>query len=176
MEHLFPVFEWIVAFGEHMKTFLAVWIVLICAVRPKLRLPVIVAPPGMIIFMLGWVVYESRMMARLQGYDLSNGSIRDALEAYIETGEGGPPSEIMGSGKYAYTIGWTELSRYLGTSFYEFATHNTAQDHANIHEGYNKGFDWFEATLGEPMFYSSGFYLEQYGENNTEKKDEYGKH
>jgi len=167
MQNMFPLFEIIVAMGEHMKMFLAVWIVLIFAVRPKLRLPVIIAPPGTVVFLVCWAIYESRMLARLQGYDLSNGSIRDALEAYIETGKDGPPSEILGSGKYAYTIGYTELSRYLGTSFFEFATHNTAQDHANIHEGYNKGFDWFEATLGEPMFYSSGFYLEQYGDNLT---------
>jgi cyclopropane fatty-acyl-phospholipid synthase-like methyltransferase len=88
------------------------------------------------------------------------------LEAYIETGEGNP-GEILTNGKHSLTVGWTELKRYLGTSFYEFATHNTAQDHANIHEGYNKGFDWFEATLGEPMFYSSGFFLEQYGEGSS---------
>jgi cyclopropane fatty-acyl-phospholipid synthase-like methyltransferase len=28
----------------------------------------------------------------------------------------------------------------------------------NIAEGYNKGNDWFEATLGEPMVYTSGIY------------------
>jgi len=168
MQHMFPLFEWIVAAGEHMKTFLAVWIVLICAVRPKLRWPVIIAPPGFIAFLVVWALYESRMIARLQGLDdPSNGSIRDALEAYIETGEGGPPEDILSSHKYTYTIGWTEIKRYLGTSFYEFASHTTAQDHANIHEGYNKGFDWFEATLGQPMFYSSGFFLEQYGDNVT---------
>merc|ERR1719428_2454590 len=116
--------------------------------------------------MICWSVYEGRVFAGLQGYDLSQPSLRDALEAYIETGEGSP-GEIMTSGKHPLTIGWTELKRYLGTSFYEFATHNTAQDHANIHEGYNKGFDWFEATLGEPMFYSSGFFLEQYGDGPT---------
>jgi len=167
IQMMFPLFEWVVAAGEHMKTCIAVWIVLICAVRPKLRWPVILAPPTFVIFMVGWACFESRYFARLQGYDMSNLSMRDALEAYINTGEGGPPSEIMASGKYPYTLGWTELSRYLGTQFYEFATHTTAQDHANIHEGYNKGFDWFEATLGEPMFYSSGFFLEQYGDKLT---------
>jgi len=33
-------------------------------------------------------------------------------------------------------------------------THNTG----NIAEGYNKGDDWFEATLGDPMVYTSGIY------------------
>lgn len=150
-----------------MKTMIPIWIVLIGAVRPKLRMPVIIGPFVILALLIGWTIYESRMIARLQGYDMSNVSIRDALEAYIETGEGGPPSEIMASGKYAYTIGWSEIKRYVGVTFYEIATHSTAQDHVNIHEGYNKGFDWFEATLGEPMFYSSGFFLEQYGDGIT---------
>merc|ERR1712050_415308 len=80
------------------------------------------------------------------------------MENYIETGEGNNPSEILASWKYPFVFGKHELKRYLGTSFFEFATHNTHQDHDNIHEGYNKGHDWFEATLGEPMFYSSAFF------------------
>jgi cyclopropane fatty-acyl-phospholipid synthase-like methyltransferase len=176
MQMLMPMFEWVVTGGEHMQTIITVWIVAICAVRPKLRIPVIFSLPLFVVGMVLWAVYESRVHARLEGYDMNNPSIRDALEDYIATGEGGPPAKILAAGKFPYTIGWTELNRYLGTSFIEFATHNTAQDHANIHEGYNKGFDWFEATLGEPMFYSSGFYLEQYGEKKHEQKDEYGKH
>jgi cyclopropane fatty-acyl-phospholipid synthase-like methyltransferase len=174
MQMMFPMFEWIVAVGEHMQTFIPCWIVLICAVRPKLRMPVILGPPCFVLFLICWAFYESRMFARFQGCDLSNLSERDALEAYIETGAGGPPSDILASGKHCHTIGWAEFKRYLGTSFYEFATHNTAQDHANIHEGYNKGFDWFEATLGEPMFYSSGFFLEQYGDGPTVEELEQG--
>jgi len=163
---LFPVFEWVVAAGENMKHVLAVWLVLICAVRPKLRWPVILGPPLFVMFMVGHSFYESRVLARRQGYDLSLPSLRAKMEEYIATGEGGPPSEILASGKYAPTLGAWELSRYLGTMFIEFATHTTVQDHHNVHEGYNKGHDWFEATLGEPMFYSSAFYLEQFGDGD----------
>jgi cyclopropane fatty-acyl-phospholipid synthase-like methyltransferase len=149
-----------------MKEFIAVWVVLLCAVRPKLRLPVFLAPPLFVIFMVSYAFYESRVLARLEGYDLSLPSVRSKLEEYIETGEGGTPQEILSSRKYAPTLGYHELHRYVGTLFFEMASHTKAQDHANVHEGYNKGHDWFEATLGEPMFYSSGFYLEQYGDTD----------
>jgi len=163
---MFPMFEWVVCGGEHLKVVAAVWIVLICAVRPKLRMPVILSLPCFIVFMISYAVYESRVLARQEGYDLTLPSIRDKLETYIETGEGGTPAEIISSRKYAPTLGYWEMSRYLGTSFFEFASHTTNQDFANVHEGYNKGHDWFEATLGEPMFYSSGFFLEQFGDGD----------
>jgi cyclopropane fatty-acyl-phospholipid synthase-like methyltransferase len=168
----FPMFEWVVAAGEHMKYFTAVWLICICAVRPKLRLPVILGPPLFVIFMICFAFFESRHLARLEGYDLSLPSIREKLEEYIETGAGNP-QEILASRKYAPTFGKYELQRYAGTLFWEIATHTKSQDHSNVHEGYNKGHDWFEATLGEPMFYSSGFFLEQYG-NTTEPHGEYG--
>lgn len=171
---MFPVFEWVVAFGEHMKTFIAVWIVLICVVRPKLRVPVILGPPLTFVAFVLWVIFESRTLAKLQGYDMSLPSLRSVMEVYIETGEGGTPAEILASRKYPPVLGYWEAKRYLGTSFFEFATHTTTQDHSNIHEGYNKGFDWFEATLGEPMFYSSAFFLEQYGAKELPAKMELG--
>jgi len=164
----FPMFEWIVAAGEHMKFNVALWIVLICAVRPKLRVPVILAPFLFVAFMVCFAVFESRHLARLEGYDLSMPTLREAMEQYIETGEGGSPTAILASRKYPPILGSWELRRYLGTSFFEFATHTVSQDHANVHEGYNKGHDWFEATLGEPMFYSSAFFHEYFGEKTDE--------
>jgi cyclopropane fatty-acyl-phospholipid synthase-like methyltransferase len=163
ISQLFPMFEWVVSAGQHMKFCIAAWLVLICAVRPKLRVAVVVAPPLFVAFMVGNAIYESREMARAEGYDLSLPSIRDKMEEYIETGEGGHPGAILASGKYAPTFGYWEFVRYVGTNFFEFATHTTTQDHNNVHEGYNKGHDWFEATLGEPMFYSSAFFMEQWG-------------
>jgi len=164
----FPVFDWIVTFGEHMKTIVAVWIVAACAVRPKLRVPVILSLPLWVAFLGSYAVWESWQLVRLEGYDLTMPSLRDALERYIETGEGDSPTAILASRKYPPVIGYWELHRYFGTSFYEFATHTTSQDHSNIHEGYNKGHDWFEATLGEPMFYSSALFKEYFGEKTDE--------
>jgi cyclopropane fatty-acyl-phospholipid synthase-like methyltransferase len=113
--------------------------------------------------------WDCRNLAQREGYDLSMPSLRAKLEEYIQTGEGPSPQEIISSKKYPPVIGYWELYRYFGTSFFEFATHTTSQDHSNIHEGYNKGFDWFEATLGQPMFYSSGFFLEQWTKESTER-------
>merc|ERR1719265_2271657 len=36
--------------------------------------------------------------------------------------------------------------------------HDTSQDSNYLPEAYNKGHDWFEATLGEPMVYTSAIY------------------
>ena len=166
---LFPLFEWIVAGGEHMQVNIALWIVLLCAVRPKLRLPVFLGPPLFVAFMVCYALYESRELARCEGYDLSLPSLRDKMETYIETGEGNP-QEILWSRKYPPIIGYWEISRYVGTCIFEFSTHTTSQDHANIHEGYNKGHDWFEATLAEPMFYSSALYAEQFGAAGNEQQ------
>merc|ERR1719428_260495 len=98
---LFPMFEWVVFAGEHLKHVLALWIVAICAVRPKLRVPVIASLPLFILFMVSYAFYESRVLARREGYDLNLPSLRGMMEHYIETGEGGPPSAILTSRKYA---------------------------------------------------------------------------
>jgi cyclopropane fatty-acyl-phospholipid synthase-like methyltransferase len=42
--------------------------------------------------------------------------------------------------------------------------HGTGQDAAYLPEAYNKGDDWFEATLGEPMVYTGAIYT---GPNET---------
>merc|ERR1712187_472363 len=97
----------------HLQTCAALWIVLICAVRPKLRVPVILSLPCFITFLICWSFYESRTLARLSGLDMSKPSLRDALETYIETGEGNP-GKILSAG-HPMTIGYTELKRYLGT-------------------------------------------------------------
>ena len=36
--------------------------------------------------------------------------------------------------------------------------HDTNQDASYLPEAYNKGDDWFEATLGEPMIYTGAIY------------------
>merc|ERR1719230_863054 len=168
---MFPMFEWVVFLAERLQIVIAVTIVLAMSVRKPFRLPVILFPPLFLVFMVSFAFWESRELARHQGYDLSLPSLRDKLEQYIETGEGGSPTEIIQSRRFAPTLGYWELKRYLGTSFLGFAFHNVAQDSVNIPEGYNKGDDWFEATLGEPMFYSSGFYMEQFDGGLTESLD-----
>merc|ERR1719335_966707 len=89
--------------------------------------------------------------------------MRVALEHYIQTGEGDMDFIIEG-GKHPPIFGEYELKRYLGTWFAGSALHDTAQDASYLPEAYNKGDDWFEATLGEPMVYTGAIYL---GPNET---------
>jgi cyclopropane fatty-acyl-phospholipid synthase-like methyltransferase len=57
-----------------------------------------------------------------------------------------------------------ELNRYLRSQLTGTWFHNTDQDASYLPEAYNKGDDWFEATLGEPMVYTSAIYQ---GANET---------
>lgn len=71
---------------------------------------------------------------------------------------------IIEGGRHPPIFGSYELKRYLGTWFAGSALHDTAQDASYLPEAYNKGDDWFEATLGEPMVYTGAIYL---GNNDT---------
>jgi cyclopropane fatty-acyl-phospholipid synthase-like methyltransferase len=49
--------------------------------------------------------------------------------------------------------------RYLVNDLYSHSfLHLDGHNSGNIAVGYNKGDDWFEATLGKPMIYTSGIY------------------
>jgi len=96
--------------------------------------------------------------AYVRGYKIFKfPSLRAKLEDYIETGNG-DVMEILESDKYAPTFGVHEI-RYLVK---DLATHTflhtNSHNEDNIDEGYNKGNDWFKATLGETMMYTSGLY------------------
>merc|ERR550514_1384722 len=56
------------------------------------------------------------------------------------------------------------MGRYLKTWFAGSLFHDTDQDASFLPEAYNKGDDWFEATLGEPMVYTGAIYT---GPNET---------
>merc|ERR1719450_1573474 len=90
-------------------------------------------------------------------------SMRIALDHYIETGEG-DMKEIIEGGKYPPIFGRIEMGRYLKAQLLGSLFHTTGQDAEYLPEAYNKGDDWFEATLGEPMVYTSAIYC---GPNET---------
>jgi cyclopropane fatty-acyl-phospholipid synthase-like methyltransferase len=104
------------------------------------------------------------------GYSLLAPSLREAAESYIATGEG-DLEEILESDTYHPTLGITEmkylLKDLLGHTLFHLDTHNSD----NIAEGYNKGNDWFEATLGETMTYTSGIFA-----NGNETLEQAQKH
>merc|ERR1719453_609678 len=96
------------------------------------------------------LIIESRLLSKEDGFDMTLPSRREALETYIQTGEG-DVHDIIEGGKYAPTFGWWELRRLISTLLPMAFTHNV--------DTHNKGDDWFESTLGDPMVYTSAIYL-----------------
>merc|ERR1719503_81334 len=90
-------------------------------------------------------------------------SMRVALDEYIETGKG-DMMQILEGKKNPPIFGAIEMGRYLKAQLGGTWFHDTDQDASYLPEAYNKGDDWFEATLGEPMVYTGAIYS---GPNET---------
>jgi len=138
-------------------------LVLLCIVRKPLRKWVVLVPLLTFAFLAGWVLHESNVIASQEGYDMSQVTLREALEDYIGTGNG-DLMHILEGKTYPPVFGRVEMKRYLMTWFSGSIFHDTAQDAGYLPEAYNKGDDWFEATLGEPMVYTGAIYT---GPNDT---------
>jgi len=160
---MFPMFEMVMFISGYMPHMLACLIVLATMVRKPFRICVLVLPILVFVFLCGFAVLESRWDAEAEGYDLNEPSLREALEDYIATGKG-DLKVILEGHKYPPIFGKTELQRYLRTWLGGSVFHDTDQDADYLPEAYNKGDDWFESTLGEPMVYTGAIYA---GENET---------
>merc|ERR1719191_2406812 len=107
------------------------------------------------------LIIESRLLAADDGFDMSLPSRREALETYIYTGKG-DAHEIIEGDKYPPVFGYWELRRLVLTLLPMALTHNVdTHNEADVPVAYNKGDDWFGATLGDPMVYTSAIYLGQ---------------
>ena len=153
-------FEFLLFFAEFAPVIVALNIGLVFLVRRSLRLPCLLLIPGLVVWMIGGVLIGSHFgddFSAGHSYDPSLPSLRVAVERYIETGEG-DADEIIESGRYKPSFGLFEI-RYLLTDLIRHTfLHTNSHNEDNIDEGYNKGNAWFEATLGEPMVYTSGIY------------------
>jgi len=160
MVNMVDTFEIVLYLAENLPFLVALSLGAALVVKKSLRIWTIFAVPLFLAALVGGIVFQSHFgqdYGEHHNYDPSLPSVRDAIEAYVETGEG-DANEIIESGKYKPTFGYSEF-RYLVKdlmrhTFFHTNTHN--ED--NIDEGYNKGNEWFEATLGEPMVYTSGIY------------------
>mmetsp|Transcript_11587 Transcript_11587/g.20868 ORF Transcript_11587/g.20868 Transcript_11587/m.20868 type:complete len:451 (+) Transcript_11587:194-1546(+) len=114
--------------------------------------------PGLIVTLVASVIFASWEDAYVRGYEIFKyPSLRSKLENYIETGED-DLNDILESDKYAPTFGLVE-ARYLMKDLLRHTVfHSNDHNEDNIDEGYNKGNDWFKATLGESMMYTTGLY------------------
>lgn len=158
-----PIFELVIFVAERMPYIVATIAVLVCMVRKPLRLWVVLAPLMFFASLCGLVLYESNELAKAEGYDMNAPTLREALEDYIETGKG-DMMDILEGKKYPPVFGKIELNRYLRTWLGGAVFHDTNQDASYLPEAYNKGDDWFEGTLGEPMVYTGAIYT---GPNET---------
>jgi len=115
-------------------------------------------PLGLILVIVASIIGASWEDAYVRGYKIFKfPSLRTKLENYIETGND-DLNGILESDKYAPTFGLHEV-RYLMTDLLSHTIfHTNNHNEGNIDEGYNKGNDWFKATLGETMTYTSGLY------------------
>jgi cyclopropane fatty-acyl-phospholipid synthase-like methyltransferase len=153
-------FEFILWFAEFLPYFVGASIVAATCVRKELRIITALSAPLTLLFLTGGVIYGSHYgqdFGSQHNYDPSLPSVREAAEDYINTGKG-DINEILESGKYKPSFGVLETTYLLKDLMRHTLWHSNVHNEDNIDEGYNKGNDWFEATLGEPMVYTSGIY------------------
>lgn len=161
-------FEFVLFMVEWMPFFFALVVVLLVmtfiplgdgkVLHPGMRKWAVLSLPTIWIILISAVALGSHEDAAARNYDMSMPSMRQALEVYIETGEGPSLHEILESNQYAPTFGSHEMKYLLKDLVSHTLLHLDAHNVGNIAEGYNKGNDWFEATLGEAMVYTSGIY------------------
>ena len=156
-------FELVFFLVENLKHIVACNVIAVCAAKPgKWRWAAIFFLPALICSLVGGVILGSWEDAARRGYDPKLGSMREAVEEYVAHGDvGGRPdiNTILESNKYAPTFGKHEIMYLLKDLFKDTFLHLDKYNSDNIKEGYDKGNDWFEATLDpEVMVYTSGIY------------------
>lgn len=151
---LFEISLFIVEFLPYILAFNAV---IFSIARPKFRPLIFCAFPLFVVVSIGVTVITSYEHAVRDGYDISKPSIREALEKYIETGEGSA-EEIIESKSYPPVFGKYEVG-YLVKDLMRHAFIHSDEHNADlIPVTYNKGNDWYRAFLGEAMTYTSGIF------------------
>lgn len=127
--------------------------------------------PVLIVVFTSAVILASWEDAYVRGYEIFKyPSLRAKLERYIETGDDNL-HDILESDKYAPTFGPVEVRYLLKDLLRHTVFHTNDHNEDNIDEGYNKGNDWFRATLGPSMMYTSGLYPT--GDETLEEAQDY---
>jgi len=156
----FDIFELVLWYAEYTPQFFAASLALTCVVRSELRVWMALSVPLTLFVMVSGVIIGSHYgsdWGSHHNYDPSLPSVRIAAEEYIATGKG-DINDILESGKYRPAFGIIEAKYLVKDLIRHTLWHSNTHNEDNIDEGYNKGNDWFQATLGEPMVYTSGIY------------------
>jgi cyclopropane fatty-acyl-phospholipid synthase-like methyltransferase len=159
------IFEIVILLVEFVPYILAINVVMLFTVKPSLRVPTLFAFPFSLAVMTLWTVVGSYTAAQREGFDVSimdlfsgkSVGVRSAVEDYVTTGKG-DITDILEGGKYAPLFEKHAVKYLLKDLFSHSLLHTNAHNADNIAVGYNKGHDWFEATLNTPMVYTSGIY------------------
>jgi cyclopropane fatty-acyl-phospholipid synthase-like methyltransferase len=156
---IFEVILFLVEYVPYLVTVVVGLVALVWSFTSNkwLRMGSIVWVPAMIAVMISSTFLCSWEDAYRRGYDLSLPSLRSALESYITTGEG-DVEDILESNRHAPTFGLAETNYIVKDLLKHTIFHLDDHNVENIDEGYNKGNDWFAATLGETMIYTCGIY------------------
>lgn len=156
-QQFMPVMEWVIFLSERIPAIIAVQAVLFMVVRKRFRWFIVMSLPLFYLYFATRVYLESWSFAEMEGYDMSQPSLRQAIENYVNDGAGNVV-EILEGKKHPPVFGSAEFQRYFKFFLGGSLAHNTNQDAEYLPEAYNKGDDWFEATLGEPMVYTGAIY------------------
>jgi len=159
---ILPYFEILMTFTENIPIIVAMMAISLFAVKEKVRVWVILSPFLFVGFVITVLIYDGRQLAAAEGKDMSLPSMRTRLETYIVDGDATSAKEIIEADLHHSTFGMVELERLIKTLLPMVFTHNIESDNeADVPGAYNKGDDWFEATLGDPMVYTSGLYTDE---------------
>jgi len=158
-------FEVVVAMVEYIPYILALNAILLFSVRSSVRKYVAFAFPVVLATITVFTILGSFADAQNKGFDVSVSDVfsgksvglRAALEDYITTGEG-DLNDILEGDKHPALFEKHAIKYLVQDLFADTFLHLDGHNGANIPVAYNKGDDWFEATLGKPMVYTSGIY------------------
>ena len=106
-QSMVPIFEIVMTIAAYAPHLVALLCVLAVMVKPGIRKWLAIGPLLMFFSLAGWCMYESNQFAKLEGYDMSLPTMREALEDYISTGKG-DMNDIIEGGKYPPVFGKIE--------------------------------------------------------------------
>ena len=151
------IFEWVISFIEHSGFVATCLLGFVLIMNPKYRFHFFVSLPLLVAIAIGGVISASWTEAARKGYDMTLPSLRQALESYIVTGEG-DMMHILESDIYPPVFGMIELKYLLNDLLSHTFVHSNAHNMLNVPVTYNKGNDFYAASLGDPMVFTSGIY------------------
>ena len=151
------IFEWVISFIEHSGFVATCLLGFVLIMNPKYRFHFFVSLPLLVAIAIGGVISASWTEAARKGYDMTLPSLRQALESYIVTGEG-DMMHILESDIYPPVFGMIELKYLLNDLLSHTFVHSNAHNMLNVPVTYNKGNEFYAASLGDPMVFTSGIY------------------